>query len=265
MEKKNLQNDTMESLVMLWSNRKFTTLQENVYTHIMKHIFSDMTKNADIWNEDISKICKTLQFTSNKSPYIVLNSDSFTKHNSEFFIKSLKEMMKNLITVKSGNQTVAVFPIFSLVKRQENSNKVECHFHSLAIRYLLYFGNGAGMYSFNVAVSLGSARFSQLYKIISANLNNKNNGCFEVTMEGFLEEFSLINKNYSYIQKKMLVPLKEKLENNPRCGITFDFEPIVEEKKYVRFSENRNSVGRPKNIGIKFHVYEKPSSGVHIK
>lgn len=257
MEKKNLQNDTMESFVMLWSNRKFTTLQENVYTHIMKHIFSDMTKNVDIWNEDISKMCKTLQFTPNNSPFITLVADDFTKSGSEFFIKSLKEMMKNLITVKNGNQTVAVFPIFSLIKKQENSNKVECHFHNLAIRYLLYFGNGAGMYSFDVAVSLGSARFSRLYKIISANLNNKNKGCFEVTMEGFLEEFSLINKNYDYIQEKMLSPLKEKLENNPKCKITFDFEPIVEEKKRVRFSENRNSVGRPKNKGIKFHVYRK--------
>ena len=257
MKRENLQNDTMESLEMLWSNRKFTALQEKVYTYIMKYIFNDMTKNVDIWKDDISKICKTLEFTPKNSPFITLSADEFTKYGSEFFIKSLKEMMKNLITVKRGRRTVVVFPIFSLIQRANNSSEIECHFHDLAIRYLLYFGNGAGMYSFDVAISLGSARFSRLYKIISANLNNKNDGWFEISIDGFREEFFLTRRSYNGIESEFLIPLREKLKTNSKCAIAFDFEPVTDKKEHVRFSKNKNHEGRPKIMGIKFHVYRK--------
>ena len=216
-----------------------------------------MKKNVDIWNAEIYKMCKKIQFTSKNTTFITLSTEEFTKYGSEFFIKSLKEMMKNLITVKSGRRTIAVFPIFALVQRARNSNEIECHFHDLAIRYLLYFGNGAGMYSFDVAISLGSARFSRLYKILSANLNNKTKGEFSVSINGFKEEFFLTKRSYNGIESEFLLPLQEKLKANKKCAIAFDFQPITDKKEHVRFSKNKNHKGRPIIIGIKFHVYRK--------
>lgn len=245
--------DAIEPHCIVNSRRRFDNMEETIFTLAWGELYSSMTKNYDIFTEDLREMCPNLQFTDKNEPYLYFYPSKFSKMGFDYIFKKFMSLQTNPITIyNKENKPILSFPLFSVVKREKG--RIKCFLSDTAIRHLLYFGIGEGGCFFNTAASLemGTAIWQRLYRYLKSYQNNDDIPV--LTFERLRERFN-VNYDVDRFTRRILKPLIQKLKENPYCDITATYE--LEKEIYGK--------GRPRIIGVKFYVQKKQNKKRRIK